>query len=56
MAVWKIGQRTAHPRADARAVRSGLYRLTGVPYTALIPTIPADILLMMQASQAEKKP
>ena len=56
MAVWKVEQGLPIREADALAVRSGLHRLTGVPYTALIPVIPASILLMAQASQAEKKP
>ncbi len=56
MAVWKIEQGLPIRDADAQAVRSGLYRLTGAPYTALIPIIPAYILLIAQASQAGKKP
>lgn len=56
LAVWKIEQGLPIREADALAVRSGLHRLTGVPYTALIPVIPAHILLMAQASQAGKKP
>ncbi len=56
LAVWKIEQGLPIREADALAVRAGLHRLTGVPYTGLIPIIPADILLMTQASQAGKKP
>ncbi len=56
LAVWKIEQGLPIREADALAVRSGLHHLTGVPYTGLIPLIPAGILLMTQASQTGKKP
>ncbi len=56
MAVWKIEQGLPIREADALAVRSGLYHLTGVPYTGLIPLIPAALLAMAQASTARGKP
>ena len=55
MTVWKIEQGLPIREADALAVCAGLYHLTGVSYTTLIPVIPATILLMTQASQIEKK-
>ena len=56
MTVWNIGRGLPIRAEHALSVRSGLYRFTGVPYTALISTIPADILVMTQAPQAGKKP
>jgi hypothetical protein len=55
MTVWKIEQGLPIRAEDALAVRTGLQQVTGVPYTALICVIPADILLMTQASQARSK-
>jgi hypothetical protein len=46
MTVWKIEQGLPIRAADALAVRTGLQQVTGVPYTALIPVIPAELLWM----------
>jgi transcriptional regulator with XRE-family HTH domain len=56
LTVWKIEQGLPIREADALAVCAGLHHLTGVPYTTLIPIIPAEILLMIQVSQAGNKP
>ena len=56
IAVWKIEQGLPIREADALAVRSGLHHLTGVLYTGPIPLIPADLLLLAQASQIGGKP
>ena len=56
LTVWKIEQGLPIRAEHALAVCSGLHHLTGVPYTALIPVIPAGILLMTRASQGENKP
>jgi len=56
LTVWKIEQGLPIRAEHALAVRSGLHHLTGVSYSALIPIIPADILLMTQASQAGMNP
>ena len=56
MTVWNIARGLPIRAEHALAVYAGLHRLTGVPYTALIPVIPADILSMTQASQAGEKP
>ena len=56
MTVWNIGRGLPVRAEHALAVRAGLSRLTGVPYTALIPTIPVGILLLTQTSQREEKP
>jgi hypothetical protein len=48
MTVWKIEQGLPIRAADVLALRTGLQQVTGVPYTALIPVIPADILRMAQ--------
>jgi transcriptional regulator with XRE-family HTH domain len=55
LTVWKIEQGLPIREADALAVCAALYHLTGVPYTTLIPIIPAEILLMTQVSQAGNK-
>jgi hypothetical protein len=44
LTVWKIEQGLPIRAEDALAVRSGLQQITGVPYFALIPVIPAGIL------------
>jgi hypothetical protein len=56
LTVWKIEQGLPIREADALAMCAGLHHLTRVPYTALIPIIPAEILMMTRASQVEKKP
>jgi len=56
LTVWKLAQGLPIRAEHAQAVRSGLQRLTGVPYTGLIPLIPTDLLLMTQASHAWNKP
>ena len=56
LTVWKIEQGLPIREADALAVRSGLHHLTGVLYTGPIPLIPADLLLLAQASQVGGKP
>jgi hypothetical protein len=55
LTVWKIEQGLPIRAEDALAVRAGLQQVTGVPYSAHIPVIPAGILLMTQASQARRK-
>ena len=57
LTVWNIAHGLPIRAEHAQAVRAGLHRLTGVPYTALIPLIPVGILLMTQAqaSPAEKQ-
>jgi hypothetical protein len=55
LTVWKIEQGLPIRPEDALAVRSSLQQITGIPYPALICVIPADILLMTQASQARRK-
>ena len=55
LTVWKIEQGLPIREADALAVCAGLHHLTGVPYTALIPIIPATLLMMTQAPQIENK-
>jgi hypothetical protein len=56
LTVWNIAQGLPIREEHAQAVRSGLHRLTGVPYTGPIPLIPADILLMAQVSPTGKQP
>ena len=56
LTVWKIEQGLPIREADALAVCAGLYQLTGIPYTALIPMIPTEILRLTQPSQTRNKP
>jgi hypothetical protein len=48
LTVWKIEQGLPIRAEDVLAVRTGLQQVTGVPYTALIPVIPADMRWMAQ--------
>ena len=56
LTVWKIEQGLPIREADALSVCAGLYHLTGEAFPALIPVIPAGILLMTQASQIGNTP
>ena len=56
LTVWKIEQGLPVREADALSVCAGLYHLTGEAFPALIPVIPAGILLMTQASQTGNTP
>ena len=54
--VWNIEQGFPIREEHALAVQRGLFQLTGVPYTAAIPVIPAEILQMVQGSQRKRQP
>ena len=55
LTVWKIEQGLPIREEHALAVCAALSHLTGVPFTPLIPVIPADMFLMIQAAQAKEK-
>ena len=55
LTVWKIEQGLPIREEQALAVCASLYHFTGVPFPSLIPVIPADIFLLLQASQTRGK-
>ena len=56
LTVWKIEQGLPVREEHALAVCAALSHLTGVPFTPLIPVIPADMFLWLQAAQTRNQP
>lgn len=56
LVVWRLTQGLPIHAEHAQALRAGLQRLTGVPYTGRIPLMPAGNLLQTQESAAGENP
>ena len=56
MTVWRVAQGLPIGEAHAQAVRAALWRLTGVPYTGEIASLPDPIAARTRPAQGGTRP